>query len=190
MHIGNEVLQHRTRRGAQLARQAGLVLQRAGGQGVIADAEFFQQAGELGYLQFYTDRAGQGGFAGEDAGGRHGDHVAGRGGGAAHHGDHRLFRGHAGDGVVQRFAAGDGAAGAVDGHQQGTRGVVLGHRVDRLDEAAILGDGAGDGQAGDVLAAQHGVGVAAEGEQAGDHHRQDRHRPPQEKAALEAPPVQ
>ena len=88
--IVHQALQYCAPLGRQRLGEARLVLQRAGDERVGGDAELAEQAGDLAGLQDHADRAGERRVAGEDAGGGQRDHVAGRGGGAAHDGDDRL----------------------------------------------------------------------------------------------------
>ena len=169
--------------------EAGLVLQRAGHQRVGVDAELGQQAREVRRLQQHADRAGQRRGSGENAIGRHRDHVAGRSGDAAHHRDHRLPGRDMGDGVVQALAAGNAAAGAVDGNDQRLDAAVRGEPVHRRVQLLVVGDEAVHRQLCNIRAFDADA-VAMQRDQERRRHRNDGERPPEGQPALEAPSVQ
>ena len=91
---------------------------------------------------------------GEDPRRRHRDHVAGGGGDPVHHRDHRLLRGDQRDRVVQRLAAGDAAARAVDLDDQRLDPRVVGQLGDLVVELAVLGDDPAHRQPRDMRADQ------------------------------------
>src|SRR5690606_31440921 len=103
-----------------------------------------------------------------------GGHVGRRGAEFADDGDHRLVGAQGAKGLVEFLAAGGGAAGRIDGDDDGGDHRVGGEVAQHLEARRIGGDGTVNGDAGNALADTAGLVGNPQGDgNGGDQERQD-----------------
>ena len=94
--------------------------------------------------------------------------------------------------LVFRLAARDGAAGAVNRHQQRAHLGIAARALDQADQFAVIGDGAVELEARDILSPKAGPFRQGAGEKRrqAEHDAQNQRAPPEAELALEAAAVE
>ncbi len=111
-----------------------------------------------------------------------GDNIAARRANSADHGNHRFFRRHPAQAVIDLFRTGGGAAGAVDADDDRFHIIFVDQIFDGIAALPVLRDEAVDGQTRHMAVAGDGKLANANGNQG--HDRECGEQAPQDQAAL------